>query len=52
MPWKRVTSSPSRPHDGLAPAGRLRREGLVPAVVYGHGGDRSRSPSTRELRTA
>jgi large subunit ribosomal protein L25 len=34
----RLTASP-RSASGSRAAGRLRREGLVPAVVYGHGAD-------------
>ena len=39
-----------RPAAGKGPAGRIRREGLVPAVVYGLGADNvSVSVSSREL---
>src|SRR5258706_11269234 len=39
-----------RPERGTRPAGRIRREGLVPAVVYGLGADNvSVSVSSREL---
>ncbi len=38
MPDITLTSEP-RPELGSRPAGRLRREGLVPAVVYGLGND-------------
>ena len=39
-----------RPAAGKGPAGRIRREGLVPAVVYGLGNDNvSVSVSSREL---
>ena len=39
-----------RPAAGKGPAGRIRREGLVPAVVYGLGDDNvSVSVSSREL---
>jgi len=39
-----------RPTAGKGPAGRIRREGLVPAVVYGLGNDNvSVSVSSREL---
>ncbi len=48
----RLTASP-RTASGTRAAGRLRREGLVPAVVYGHGADpRSVSVVRRELRAA
>lgn len=32
-----VLEAAARPESGSGPAGRLRREGRVPAVVYGHG---------------
>ena len=38
MPDATLTAKP-RPEPGSRPAGRLRREGLVPAVVYGLGTD-------------
>jgi large subunit ribosomal protein L25 len=48
----RLTASP-RSASGSRAAGRLRREGLVPAVVYGHGADpKSVSVVHRELRHA
>ncbi|MCI3948120.1 MAG: ribosomal protein Ctc-form [Acidimicrobiales bacterium] len=48
----RLTASP-RTAAGTRAAGRLRREGLVPAVVYGHGADpKSVSVVRRELRAA
>jgi large subunit ribosomal protein L25 len=48
----RLTASP-RTTSGSRAAGRLRREGLVPAVVYGHGADpKSVSVVRRELRAA
>ena len=48
----RLTASP-RTAAGTRAAGRLRREGLVPAVVYGHGADpKSVSVVRRELRSA
>src|SRR5919107_823806 len=48
----RLTASP-RTASGSRAAGRLRREGLIPAVVYGHGADPvSVSVVRRELRTA
>jgi large subunit ribosomal protein L25 len=48
----RLTASP-RSASGSRAAGRLRREGLVPAVVYGHGADpQSVSVVRRELRAA
>src|SRR5215211_200055 len=48
----RLTASP-RTASGSRAAGRLRREGLVPAVVYGHGADpKSVSVVHRELRAA
>src|SRR5919107_1418523 len=48
----RLTASP-RTASGTRAAGRLRREGLVPAVVYGHGADpQSVSVVRRELRAA
>ena len=48
----RLTASP-RTASGTRAAGRLRREGLVPAVVYGHGADpKSVSVVRRELRSA
>ena len=48
----RLTASP-RTASGSRSAGRLRREGLVPAVVYGHGADpKSVSVVHRELRAA
>jgi large subunit ribosomal protein L25 len=48
----RLTASP-RTASGSRAAGRLRREGLIPAVVYGHGADpRSVSVVHRELRAA
>jgi large subunit ribosomal protein L25 len=48
----RLTASPRTP-SGSRGAGRLRREGLVPAVVYGHGADpTSVSVVRRELRAA
>src|SRR5918993_5809151 len=51
-PEARLTASP-RTAAGTRAAGRLRREGLVPAVVYGHGADpKSVSVVRRELRAA
>jgi large subunit ribosomal protein L25 len=48
----RLTASP-RTASGSRAAGRLRREGLIPAVVYGHGADpKSVSVVHRELRAA
>jgi large subunit ribosomal protein L25 len=48
----RLTASP-RTASGSRAAGRLRREGLIPAVVYGHGADpKSVSVVRRELRAA
>jgi len=48
----RLTASP-RTASGSRAAGRLRREGLVPAVVYGHGAEpASVSVVRRELRAA
>jgi large subunit ribosomal protein L25 len=48
----RLTASP-RTASGSRAAGRLRREGLVPAVVYGHGADPvSVAVVHRELRAA
>jgi large subunit ribosomal protein L25 len=48
----RLTASP-RTAAGSRAAGRLRREGRIPAVVYGHGADPvSVSVVRRELRTA
>jgi large subunit ribosomal protein L25 len=48
----RLTAAP-RTASGSRAAGRLRREGLIPAVVYGHGADpRSVSVVRRELRAA
>src|SRR5215216_4133298 len=48
----RLTASP-RTASGSRAASRLRREGLVPAVVYGRGSDaRSVSVVRRELRAA
>ena len=38
MPDATLTANP-RTETGRRPAGRLRREGLVPAVVYGLGTD-------------
>jgi large subunit ribosomal protein L25 len=47
-----LTASP-RTASGSRAAGRLRREGLIPAVVYGHGADPvSVSVVHRELRNA
>src|ERR671917_550784 len=47
-----LTASP-RTSSGSRAAGRLRREGLVPAVVYGHGAEpASVSVVRRELRAA
>ena len=39
MPDDVVLLAENRDERGSRPAGRLRREGLVPAVVYGRGGD-------------
>ena len=48
----RLTASP-RTASGSRAAGRLRREGLIPAVVYGHGADpKSVTVVRRELRHA
>jgi large subunit ribosomal protein L25 len=48
----RLTASP-RTASGSRAAGRLRREGLIPAVVYGHGADpKSVVVVRRELRHA
>src|SRR5829696_4756777 len=48
----RLTAS-TRTASGSRAAGRLRREGLIPAVVYGHGADPvSVSVVHRELRNA
>jgi large subunit ribosomal protein L25 len=50
MPDATLTANP-RPETGSRPAGRLRREGLVPAVVYGLGTDTmSVSVPARELQ--
>lgn len=50
MPDAVLTANP-RPETGSRPAGRLRREGLVPAVVYGLGTDTvSVSVPARELQ--
>jgi large subunit ribosomal protein L25 len=50
MPDAVLTANP-RPETGSRPAGRLRREGLVPAVVYGLGSDTmSVTVAARELQ--
>src|SRR4051812_20433369 len=48
-----VLEAESRPESGSRPAGRLRRQGRVPAVVYGHGvTPLSISVDAKQLRTA